>query len=241
MIEEYFKPLTLQIDSGLGSTADSFYYAAQILENNQESKYGFGIGGGKLPLLYLYRHSIELYLKSVITLIYRVCPSQNDRLKSDDNLPLLIENNKEKKIFNVHSINTLFINFSNFLEDNKKYILATCETNWFDIPDEISQLIEIIEEFDKNSTMFRYPITTNKDSDYRKSPFKKFTFTGNSGEKIDKSKGSKIILLVENQDNEIVESYVSDDNVLTEIHEALKELATQVSGLHFGLKYELTK
>ena len=104
MIEEYFKPLTLQIDSGLGSTADSFYYAAQTLENNQESKYGFGIGGGKLPLLYLYRHSIELYLKSVITLIYRVCPSQNDRLKSDDNLPLLIENNKEKKIFNVHSI-----------------------------------------------------------------------------------------------------------------------------------------
>ena len=38
-----------------------------------------------------------------------------------------------------------------------------------------------------------------------------------------------------------MESYVSDDNILTEIHEALKELATQVSGLHFGLKFELTK
>lgn len=29
MIEDYFKPLALQTDLGLGATADSFYYAAQ--------------------------------------------------------------------------------------------------------------------------------------------------------------------------------------------------------------------
>lgn len=61
MIEDYFKPLALQTDLGLGATADSFYYAAQALDDNQDTKYGFGVGGGKLPILYLYRHSIELY------------------------------------------------------------------------------------------------------------------------------------------------------------------------------------
>ena len=42
MIEDYFKPLALQTDLGLGATADSFYYAAQALDDNQDTKYGFG-------------------------------------------------------------------------------------------------------------------------------------------------------------------------------------------------------
>lgn len=38
MIEDYFKPLALQTDLGLGATADSFYYAAQALDDNQDTK-----------------------------------------------------------------------------------------------------------------------------------------------------------------------------------------------------------
>ena len=109
MIEDYFKPLALQTDLGLGATADSFYYAAQALDDNQDTKYGFGIGGGKLPILYLYRHSIELYLKSAITLIYKI--SFKKSKTGNDDFPKLVENGKEKKIFNVHSIKTLFENF----------------------------------------------------------------------------------------------------------------------------------
>lgn len=241
MIQDYFKPLTLQIDSGLGSTADSFYYAAKALDENRENKYGFGIGGGKLPNLYLYRHSIELYLKSVITLIYRVCPQKFISLKTEDNFPLLRENAKEKKIFNVHSIGTLFENFLTLLEENKTYINEKCKSNWFDIPGEIPIFIKKIEEYDKNSTMFRYPITMNSDLDYKKSTFKKFTFSNMSNESLKQPIGSKFFLLLERESDEIVESYVSDDSVLNDIHEILKELATQLMGLHFGLKYELTK
>lgn len=38
MIEDYLKPLALQTDLGLGATADSFYYAAQALDDNQDTK-----------------------------------------------------------------------------------------------------------------------------------------------------------------------------------------------------------
>ncbi|BAP39093.1 hypothetical protein AS4_41530 [Acinetobacter guillouiae] len=241
MIEDYFKPLTLQKDSGLGSTADSFYYAAKALEENQESKYGFGIGGGKLPILYLYRHSVELYLKSVITLIYRICAPSEEMLKSDDNLPMLIEKGKEKKIFNIHSINTLFENYLRLLEENKKFINLKCKTNWFDISDEFPKLIKLVEDFDKNSTMFRYPITMSPNLDYKKSTFKKLASTDNLNKSIESLTKPKIFLLVENQDNEIVESYVSDEDVLNDVHGALKELSDHFMGLHFGLKYELTK
>lgn len=141
MIEEYFKPLTLQIDSGFGSTADSFYYAAQALDQNPESSRGFGIGGGKLPILYLYRHAIELYIKSVITFIYRICP-QDETLKTDDNFPKLIEKDKKKKIFNVHSISILFENFLLILERNRKFIKSRSGHDWFYIPEEIPELIK---------------------------------------------------------------------------------------------------
>lgn len=38
MIEDYLKPLALQTDLGLEATADSFYYAAQALDDNQDTK-----------------------------------------------------------------------------------------------------------------------------------------------------------------------------------------------------------
>lgn len=240
MIEDYFKPLTLQVDSGLGSTADSFYYAAKALEDSKENILGFGIGGSKLPILYLYRHSIELYLKSVITLIYRICPS-DEKMKSGDNLPLLMENDKEKKIFNVHSINTLFENFLRLFAENQSYIGEKCETNWLDISHDLYDLVKSIETFDKNSTMFRYPITMNSDLDYEKSTFKNYSFPDNLNELDKRPNRSKVFLLVENQNNEIIESYVSDEDVLNDIHKTLHELAEQFMGLHFGLKYELTK
>ena len=36
-------------------------------------------------------------------------------------------------------------------------------------------------------------------------------------------------------------NHVSDNEVLSEIHEVLKELSEQLSGLHFGLKFDLIR
>ena len=114
--------------------------------------------------------------------------------------------------------------------------------NWFDIPEEIPILINKLEEYDSNSTMFRYPISMDKNLDYQKSTFKKCNLVKGKTPKESKSESkSKIFLLVHNGNDEIIESYVSDNEVLSEIHEVLKELSEQLSGLHFGLKFDLIR
>ena len=99
-----------------------------------------------------------------------------------------------------------------------------------------------LEEYDSNSTMFRYPISMDKNLDYQKSTFKKCNLVKGKTPKESKSESkSKIFLLVHNGNDEIIESYVSDNEVLSEIHEVLKELSEQLSGLHFGLKFDLIR
>lgn len=78
--------------------------------------------------------------------------------------------------------------------------------------------------------------------DYQKSTFKKCNLVKGKTPKESKSESkSKIFLLVHNGNDEIIESYVSDNEVLSEIHEVLKELSEQLSGLHFGLKFDLIR
>ena len=114
--------------------------------------------------------------------------------------------------------------------------------DWFDIPKEIFSFIATIENYDKNSTMFRYPVSMDKKLDYQKSPFKKYVL---EEEKVEIGRAieskPKIFLLIQNDKNEVVESYVSDSDSVTEIHDVLKELAEQFSGLHFGLKADLIR
>lgn len=66
----YYKsrPLDNQFDDGFGLIADSFQEAAEHLEKveNKESSLH-----SLLPICFLYRHAIELYLKSLIVIIHR--------------------------------------------------------------------------------------------------------------------------------------------------------------------------
>ncbi|NHC05075.1 hypothetical protein G9F31_15190 [Acinetobacter sp. 187] len=90
--------------------------------------------------------------------------------------------------------------------------------------------------------MFRYPISMDSDLDYQKSTFKKCMFVKEKvkGKSTNKSKPN-IFLLLHNGNDEIVESYVSDNDALSEIHDVLKELAEHLFGLHFGLKTDLIR
>ncbi|WP_249449769.1 hypothetical protein [Acinetobacter sp. AR2-3] len=99
-----------------------------------------------------------------------------------------------------------------------------------------------IEEFDSNSTMFRYPISMDASLDYQKSTFKSCDLIkGKAPKESKKTSKSNIFLLIHDGNDEIVESYVSDNEALNEIHDVLKELSEQLSGLHFGLKSDLIR
>src|SRR5437879_4221108 len=63
-----FKPLTHQFDDGFGLMGDAFNDAALRLEHSTQQEEFIN---SSLPIGYLYRHAIELYLKSIIIVLHR--------------------------------------------------------------------------------------------------------------------------------------------------------------------------
>ncbi|PCJ42857.1 MAG: hypothetical protein COA71_04995 [SAR86 cluster bacterium] len=59
-------PPQTHYDGGLGITATNFYNAGKLLKENEKS-----LLDGTLPLGFLLRHAIELFLKSFIYILHK--------------------------------------------------------------------------------------------------------------------------------------------------------------------------
>lgn len=57
------------LDFGFGVTADSYYHSAEYLFTNKRKIKTFQ--QVEMPINYLYRHSIELFLKSLIIIFHK--------------------------------------------------------------------------------------------------------------------------------------------------------------------------
>src|SRR5882724_1044104 len=100
-----FKPLHQHYDGGLGATGDAFKEAADRLSGSVN---GNRFLHANIPICYLYRHAVELYLKSMIVVVHR-------RLRlpwaggTDDARPQLKIGDKWKFLDRLHSIGDLYI------------------------------------------------------------------------------------------------------------------------------------
>ena len=61
----FITPPETHFDGGLGISASDFRSAAETLKSSEVS------GSGILPICYLQRHSLELYLKSLIFILHK--------------------------------------------------------------------------------------------------------------------------------------------------------------------------
>ena len=240
MIQEFFLPLDRQFDSGFGATASTFHDAAKAIDTD-DHRMGFGLSGSRLPVFYLYRHANELYLKSVLTIVHRRFGSNYPRVEHDD-FPAINVDGKPMKIFRVHSIRALYTTFKSLLKSNATAIKKVAASNWTDIPEEMDQLVDIIDEADKASTMFRYPITMDPANDAKKSAYKHIHPQAAVAEANARSATGAAgvnIMALKNDDGEIVETFIHDEDPMREVFDALKELAVQLTGTQMGLLFEL--
>lgn len=239
MIEESFMPLDRHFDSGFGATADSFHNAGKALDI-EDHKYGFGLNSSRLPVFYLYRHTNELYLKSVLTILHRRFCSTFPTVRASD-FPTVDVDGKSKRIFQVHSIRHLYRQFRNMLDDNASAIASVSKTNWTAIPEELDGLVDLINAADESSTMFRYPVTLDPLNDAKKSSFKRIRPEDAVTEAHYRSEnnlpGVKILAL-ENDDGDVVETFIHDGNAMPDVFAALKLLAETLSGAQFGMRHE---
>jgi hypothetical protein len=233
-------PLDRHFDSGFGATADSFHAAAKALDVD-EYKHGYGLNSSRLPVFYLYRHANELYLKSVLTILHRRFLSTFPKVRNDD-FPVIQIDGKEKRIFQVHSILHLYRQFRTILNDNAAQINAAARTDWTAVPEELDGLIDLINDADKSSTMFRYPLTLDPLNDARKSAFKHIKpeeAIAEAHSRSSKGLSGVTILALKDDDGDIVETFIHDNNAMIDVFAALKHVAETLSGAQFGMRYEL--
>lgn len=242
MIEDFFMPLDRHFDSGFGATADSFHDAAKALDID-DHKNGFGLNSSRLPVFYLYRHANELYLKSVLTILHRRFCSTFPTVQAD-NFPMIDVDGKSKRIFRVHSIRHLYRQFRNILEDNASSIASVSKIDWTAVPKELDEIIDLINDADESSTMFRYPITLDPLNDAKKSSFKRIRPEDVAAEAQHRTKnklpGVKI-LAVENNDGDIKETFILDEDAMSDVFAALKQLAEVLSSAQIAMRCEFLK
>lgn len=239
MIEEFFMPLGHQFDSGFGATACAFHDAEKAIDT-QEHRFGFGLNSNRLPVFYLYRHANELYFKSILTILHRRFGSLYPRVKRDD-FPAINVGGKSKKIFQVHSICDLYREFRGMLSNHAADIKGLAKTDWTDVPEGLDDLVNLIDDADKASTMFRYPMTLDPSNDAKKSSFKTIHPVAAVAEAHARTAAGKPgikLLALKNDDDEIVETFIHDDEPMQDVFEALKELSNTLSGAHFGMLNE---
>jgi hypothetical protein len=227
-----FMPLNRHIDNGFGATGDAFYEAAEKLLNSETN-----FLNSNLPINFLFRHAIELYLKSLIIVIHRRFEIPFGDKPSNDTPSINIGNNWTP-IYKVHSVNDLYIYFKKLIYDKKSQINSIAKTDWSAIPPEFDGWIELIENNDPMSTFYRYPVTRNQKGDYEKSSWKeispdKLTTSLNSAEKPTKS-----YVLVDDNYN-VVNAYQYDNAAMGKLHDALKKTADLLAGAHCGMRVEL--
>jgi len=239
MIEEFLMPLERQFDSGFGATANAFHEAAKAIDTEEHS-FGFGLSRSRLPVFYLYRHANELYLKSILTILHRRLGPHYPRIKNDD-FPAITVEGKSKRIYDVHSILYLYSEFRGMLSNNASFIKSIGKTDWTDVPDGLDEIAELIDNADKASTMFRYPITLDTLNDAKKSSFKAIHPVAALAEthvRTDAGKPGVFIVAVENDDGEIVNTFIHDEDPMPDVFEALKELSNTLAGAQFGMLTE---
>lgn len=218
-------PPSSHYDGGIGITGCNFRHAADTLKEHGSSL------DGVLPLCYLHRHAIELFLKSVIFILhkrYSIEFGDGFSLKK----PAIKIRDKWLPMDNTHNLSDLYSYFEVIYEKCKG---ALPETTCWDMPMDIKSKIDMVSGTDPKSTYFRYPKSGSAHQDVKKSRIQKTTFEG----AFDNPEKPRKLVLMLDQNDELIETYDMDADALGKIQEALDYLSDFFNGVHAAFRHEL--
>ena len=219
-------PPSTHYDGGIGITGCNFRHAAATLKEHGSSI------DGVLPLCYLHRHAIELFLKSIIYILHKRYSIEFDGDFSIDR-PGIKVGDKWLPMDNTHNLSDLYTYFEVIYEDCKELLPTT--TCW-DMPKDIRTKINMVSGTDPKSTFFRYPKSGSENQDLKKSRIQKTKFEGAFD---DSDKPRKLVLMLDENDN-LIETYDMDADALGKIQSALDYLSDFFNGVHAAFRGELT-
>lgn len=224
-----YKPFPEHIDGGFGAIGDAFHEAASRLERHVGEA---PFLNSSLPLAYLYRHAAELFLKSCIVVLHRALQVPFGGKHPEE--PAIKTGESCIPIYQVHSIGALHHHLTKFLQEHNQRLKEVTTTNWRTIPEELTQWIAEIEEFDQRSTFFRYP----GPGDELKSDFRGSSVAEIWSSMAPDREPMRGFLQFDEEDK-LVGAYCLDPSRLQPVIDALRKTSETLSTLHFALRSEL--
>ena len=228
-------PLEQHVDGGIGATGEAFEHAADALVANADAMRGSHV---HLPINFLYRHAIELFLKSMILVLHRGLSTAYGT-NPHDGPPFVPVDGKWKPIHHVHSVGTLWAHVRDLFRTHAAELDAKCQTDWQATPDGLDAAIAAIETADASSTFFRYPNSCNLDAEAAKSSWKPRQPEDMIAQHESNGKPIKAFIIYQPDGETIARSYQYDDAPLAELTRMLTETAKILSAAHTGLRVEL--
>lgn len=226
----HFKPLTHHFDGGFGAIGDAFYEAASRLEKLADQERFIN---SSLPLAYLYRYAVELYLKSLVVVLHRSLSLPFGPNPTTGKAAIQI-GEKWVPITRVHDVRALHEHFARVMAQHMDELQTATRTDWTTIPKELGDWVGGIAEFDQKSTFFRYPGA----GDAVKADFKESSIEDTCS-RIGPD-GPPLKAFVElNENDELVRAFHMDFSHLEPIRNTLRRTASALSTLHFAFRSEL--
>lgn len=229
-----FSPLDQHFDLGFGGIANSFKYAADAVlapESNSPDL------NPHLPANFLYRHAIELYLKSGIIIFHRKLklPYGDFAHDGEPHVPVGL---RWKPMYSIHRLSVLHQYFRQLFVSNADYLATNTVVNW-DLPPELESNIALIDATDATSTFFRYPVTKHQEQDKNKSIIRADSFE-NIVNRMGAGQPPQKMLLTVNDAQEVVQAFHFDDSLIKKTTEVLKATAEILYGCHAAMRGTIT-
>ncbi len=227
-------PLNQQFDLGFGSVANSFKYAGDAVMSPQSDSPSLN---PHLPASFLYRHAIELFLKSGIVIFHRKFQLPFGK-EPFDGEPMVLVKTRWIQIRTVHGLQDLYDYFRSLVSSQADYLSTHTRTDW-SFPSKLDAWISDIDATDSTSTFFRYPFTKHRDQDDNKSVHKEGNFESMVAGIGEGAKPLKAFLVVD-ENNEVVKAFNFDDELAKSMTATLRDAADLMYGCHAAMRMELT-
>lgn len=227
-------PLERHFDLGFGAMGNSFKQGADAIA---ALELGSTFLNSHLPLSFMYRHSMELFLKSSIIIVHKVLKLPYGTAPFDGE-PQVLVGKKWRAMFEVHALSALN-NYRQVLFDSHKVALGQKSHMDWDIGQEFGEWIKAIEATDSSSTFFRYPVTRHQSLDKNKSVMKSDDYL-NIFARMGPGQPNQKAFIVLDQNEKVTEAYRHDDSSSKEIITVLRQAADKLYSLHAALRGELT-
>lgn len=229
--------LDTHLDFGFGITGDAYYHSAEhLFENRKQVKI---LQQVEMPMNFLYRHSIELFLKSLIIIFHKQLELPYGNEPFDSEKPKVLISGTWRNLYNCHWIDELYNYWLNeLLLKHKSQLEKIAPKGDWQEESTITELFPFIATYDRDSSFFRYPVTKNINLDVKKYTMQRLAperlqqiFKSNPDTRKEK-KGARVFMLLKNNNEEIVEGFEKVENVLDNVTQALKQVSYYFSCIH---------